>query len=269
MLIHWLMTNRFDIFNATLAPFSNMSESGAFLRSARDRFGVLNLSYWFLGASPELPDQMTWLSTYDESYMAIYMRDYTPLKDKAFQVCFQRLLPLDWDEVRSTEESVQHIHEVAEQYGVGRHGISIPIRDPGVGDAMFSINFECEDRHWLEVRQQLVNNIHLFAHYYHQRMRSVIATRPVSAEFDLSPARARGPEMGGRWQDGLGNGPADRRQRTRHPALYRERDEQASRQDEDAGRRHRREERHPALMERASGPPRGSPDGSQAYRQPL
>ncbi|WP_373503486.1 helix-turn-helix transcriptional regulator [Aestuariivirga sp.] len=164
-----------------------MSESGAFLQSARDRFGVLNLSYWFLGASPELPDRMTWLSTYDESYMAIYMRDYTPLKDKAFQICFQRLLPLDWDEVRSTEQSVQDIHDVAEQYGVGRHGISIPIRDPGVGDAMFSINFECEDRHWLEVRQQLVNNIHLFAHYYHLRMKGVIAARPVTAEFDLSP----------------------------------------------------------------------------------
>jgi DNA-binding CsgD family transcriptional regulator len=187
MLIPGLMTNRFDIFNATLAPFSDMSESGTFLQSARDRFGVLNLSYWFLGSSPELPDQMTWLSTYDESYMAIYMRDYTPLKDKAFQICFQRLLPLDWDEVRSTEQSVQHIHEVAEQYGVGRHGISIPIRDPGIGDAMFSINFDCEDRHWLEVRQQLVNNIHLFAHYYHLRMRGVIATRPVTAEFDLSP----------------------------------------------------------------------------------
>jgi DNA-binding CsgD family transcriptional regulator len=181
------MAQRFDIFTATTSPFSDFEESANFLRSARDEFDVLNLSYWFLGASTDIPDRMTWLSTYHEEYMAVYMRDYTPLKDRAFNICFNRLLPLDWDDVRSTDETVQHIHEVAEQYGVGRHGISIPIREPGVGDAMFSVNFECDDRHWNEVRLRLVSRLHLFAHYYHLRMKDVIAAQPVTAEYDLSP----------------------------------------------------------------------------------
>jgi DNA-binding CsgD family transcriptional regulator len=187
MLIPPHMMNRFDIFSAALTPFSDVSESAEFLRSARDRFGVLNLSYWFLGASSDIPDRMTWLSTYDEGYMAIYMREYSPQQDPAFQVGFERLLPLDWDEVRSRDKMVQHMHEVAEQYGIGRHGISIPIRETGVGDAMFSINFECEDRHWAEMRRHLVNAMHLFAHYYHLRMKGVIAAQPVTSEFDLSP----------------------------------------------------------------------------------
>ena len=29
--------------------------------------------------------------------------------------------------------------------------------------------------------------MHLFAHYYHLRMKNVIAARPATAEFDLSP----------------------------------------------------------------------------------
>lgn len=181
------MLDLFDIFSARQDPFGSVCESSDFLRAARDRFGVLNLSYWFLGASNDVPDRMTWCSTYDEDYMAVYLRDYSPLKDRAFEICFRRLLPLDWAELRDKDASVQHIHEVAERFGVGRHGISIPIREPGVGDAMFSINFECADRHWQEVRQQLVNNVHLFAHYYHQRMKAVIAARPVTAAFDLSP----------------------------------------------------------------------------------
>ena len=159
----------------------------AFLHAARDRFSVLNLSYWYLGATSDLPDRLTWFSTYSENYMAVYMRDYTPLKDRAYQICFQRLLPLDWDDVRNTDDSVRHIHEVAEQYGVGSRGISIPIREAGVGDAMFSVNFECDDRHWPEIRQNLVNPLHVFAHYYHYRMKDVIAARPASDEFDLSP----------------------------------------------------------------------------------
>ena len=173
MLIHRNMTLQFDIFGAASSPFANASESAGYLRLARDRFNVLNLSYWFLGASTDIPDRMTWLSTYNEDYMALYMRDYTPIRDRAFNLCFRRLLPLDWDEARLTDVSVQHIHEVAERHGVGRHGISFPIREHGVGDALFSVNFECEDRHWAEVRNGFVNGIHLFAHYFHQRMKEI------------------------------------------------------------------------------------------------
>jgi DNA-binding CsgD family transcriptional regulator len=97
------------------------------------------------------------------------------------------LLPLDWAEVRRNDESVENIHAVAERYGVGRHGISIPIREPGFGDAMFSINFDCHDRHWNDVRSTLLNGVHLFAHYYHLRMKNVIAARSGTDQFDLSP----------------------------------------------------------------------------------
>lgn len=181
------MSNRFDIFSASQAPFGSAGESANFLRSARDRFGVLNLSYWFLGSSNAVPDHMTWFSTYDENYTAIYMRDYSPMKDRAFHLCFRRLLPLDWEEARTSDQTVRNIHEVAESFGIGRHGISIPIRDPGVGDAMFSVNFECDDREWAMVRQDIVTELHLFAHYYHQRMRKLIGARPAGTDYDLSP----------------------------------------------------------------------------------
>ena len=181
------MMSRFDIFNASRQPFADSRESFEFLRSARDLFGVLNLSYWFLGASNDIPDRMSWFSTYDQAYTALYLRDFSPLRDQAFRLCFQRLLPLDWAEIRDADETVARIHAVAERYGVGRHGISIPIREPGVGDAMFSINFECDDREWSGVRSGLVNDVHLFAHYFHMRMRKVIAKQAATAAFDLSP----------------------------------------------------------------------------------
>jgi len=181
------MSTQFNIFTETATPFAGLEQSAAYLRESRERFGVLNLSYWFLGASTQLPDRLTWLSTYNEDYMVTYLRDYSPTQDPAFDVGFRRLLPLDWNEVRHQDTDVEHMHEVAETYGIGRQGISFPIRDPGFGDAMFSVNFSCEDRHWDEIRTRLVNGFHLFAHYFHLRMRDVIAARPVTSEFDLSP----------------------------------------------------------------------------------
>jgi DNA-binding CsgD family transcriptional regulator len=181
------MIPRFDLFNEARQPFASTRESADYLKRARDRFSVQNLSYWFLGSSPQMPDRLTWLSTYDQEYMAVYMREYSPLKDPVFDVCFRRLLPLDWHEMRDADQQAQMIHQVAEQYGIGRHGISFPIRDPGFGDAMFSVNFECDDRQWDSLRHDLVNGFHLFAHFFHLRMKDVISRRPVTSEFDLSP----------------------------------------------------------------------------------
>lgn len=187
MLHHSDMSRPFNIFEAESRPFASMEESVGFLRDARDRFDVLNLSYWFLGSGVGHHPLATWISTYDQDYMAFYMKEYSPARDRAFSICFRRLLPLDWDEVRRADETVQSIHAVAESFGVGRHGISLPIRDAEDGDAMFSINFECDDRHWAEVRSDLVNRIHLFAHYFHQRIRDLIVRRPVAPEFELAP----------------------------------------------------------------------------------
>lgn len=181
------MTNRFDIFRASQEPFSDEAEGASFLRSARDRLGVLNLSYWFLGSSSAAPDRMSWYSTYDQTYTSIYMRDFSPLKDRAFQLCFSRLLPLDWDEVRHSDQTVESIHQLAERFGIGRHGISVPIRDAGLGDALFSINFDCDADAWDGMRRQLASEAHLFAHYFHQRMKGVVSTQVSATELDLSP----------------------------------------------------------------------------------
>jgi hypothetical protein len=171
------MMSRFDIFSAAMRPFADAGETADCLRAARDLFGVMNLSYWFLGASSDVPDRMSWFSTYDEGYVEVYLREVTPLRDRAFQLCFRRLLPLDWAEIRKEDLSVENIHLMAERFGIGRHGVSIPIREPGVGDAMFSVNFDCEDRHWNELRSSLANDVHLFAHYFHLRMKNVIAAQ--------------------------------------------------------------------------------------------
>jgi DNA-binding CsgD family transcriptional regulator len=181
------MVSHFDIFSEASRPFADNNESADYLLKAREKFNVLNLSYWFLGKSCQLPDRITWLSTYNQDYMSVYMRDYTPQGDPAFNMCFGRLLPLDWAELRDSDETAISIHNTAEQYGIGKQGISFPIRDPGFGEAMFSVNFECDDRHWGTVRNDLVNVFHLFAHYFHLRMKDVIAGSPYSADFDLSP----------------------------------------------------------------------------------
>ena len=108
---------------------------------------------------------------------------------------------------------------------------------------MFSVNFDCEDRHWGEVRTGLVNDIHLFAHYYHLRMKNVIAAQAATlSEFDLSPREREvlqwAAEGKTAWETRALLKLSDE---CRQP-LCQQRHEQAARQDEDPGRGHRRAE---------------------------
>ena len=61
------MIPRFDLFTEARQPFASARESSEYLKRARDRFSVQNLSYWFLGSSPQMPDRLTWLSTWRSS----------------------------------------------------------------------------------------------------------------------------------------------------------------------------------------------------------
>jgi DNA-binding CsgD family transcriptional regulator len=177
----------FDIFSEPTQPFASLEESADYLDSAKDKFGVLNLSYWFVGADPARTDALTWLSTYDPGYTKIYMNDYSPRGDPAFGACFRRLLPLDWSEVRNTDDTTRTIHEIASHYGIGKQGISFPIRDPGLGQAMFSVNFDCADSQWIDVRKELVTVFHLFGHFFHLRLKELVAGQTKKLRPELTP----------------------------------------------------------------------------------
>lgn len=180
------MTTHFDIFEELSEPFASAGESTAFLRKACEKFNVLNLSYWFLGKSSQLPDRISWHSTFPPEFVAVYLRDYTPQNDPFFNICLSGNQPLDWAMIRSADETVNAIHEIAEEYGIGKHGIAFPIHEPGFGQAIFSVNVGCDDQRWIKIRNKLVNVFHLFAHYFHLRMKDVIAATPITSTFDLS-----------------------------------------------------------------------------------
>jgi DNA-binding CsgD family transcriptional regulator len=181
------MPGHFDIFSAATTPFAGAADCRDYLRQSCDQFGALHLSYWHLGASVDLPDRMLWLSTYCDDYTRTYMREFSPLGDPGFRYCFRSHLPIDWDECRRAFAGVRRIHEIAESFGIGRHGISIPIRDAHAGCSMFSANFHCEDRAWPALRQETANSLMLFAYNLHMRMRTLIIAAPVTDEIDLSP----------------------------------------------------------------------------------
>jgi DNA-binding CsgD family transcriptional regulator len=182
------MMNHFDVFQEAAGQFASPDDAVGYLNSAKKRYGVSNLSYWFLGDRSEQGARPTWLSTYDQRYVALYMRDIKPTTDPIFEIGFARQLPLDWSEFHGFSATTESMEEMAERYGISRQGISFPITDVQGRGAMFSVNFACTDEEWLEVRGELVSIFHLFGHYFHLRARELVnASRRNTERAVLSP----------------------------------------------------------------------------------
>jgi DNA-binding CsgD family transcriptional regulator len=168
------MMNHYDIFEEGSAPFGDTAGAVGYLNHMRTRYKVSNLSYWFLGRKQEEGARATWLSTYDQRYVALYMRDIKPASDPIFGIGFARRSPLDWAEFHGFNETTESMEEMAGRHGISRQGISFPIVDADGNGAMFSVNVACTDAEWLEERGDLVCIFHLFAHHFHLRAQDML-----------------------------------------------------------------------------------------------
>jgi len=169
------MSAKFDPYDEDWQPFVTQAGCEDYLKCARERFGVLNLSYWHLEGTPGHWERPHWISTYDRAYMALYQEHFHFQGDSGFNLAFRRPIPLDWNEARAGDDDVSEFHHVAEDFGIGPHGISYPIVDSRGRAAMFSVNFDCTDGEWPELRRNNIGQFGLLAHFFHERARALFA----------------------------------------------------------------------------------------------
>src|SRR6266496_2735460 len=110
------MSAMFDPYAEDWQPFAAESGCEDYLKRARERLDVLNLSYWHLEGAPGRWEKPSWFSTYDPDYMALYRKHFDVQGDPGFNMAFQRPVPLDWDEARPLDEVVPRFHRIAEDF---------------------------------------------------------------------------------------------------------------------------------------------------------
>ena len=175
-----MKTIAIDLLKEPKGAFASFDEATRYLEQVCARIGVHHLSYWLVSNVDGVPDQVTWISTYDPAYMSHYMMNYTPLGDPTFEASIADNELHDWDEVLHDDAMMQSLLPVAMKYGITRYGVSIPLKDGKFGDVLFSVNMKTNDEEWPLLKEDLVSKLRPFAHYFHQRAKPLIASRKVA-----------------------------------------------------------------------------------------
>lgn len=121
-----------------------------------------------------LPDEVTWIATYDPAYMSHYMRNYTPVGDPAFESADGLI---DWADSSDSDPTVGAIHRAAAKYGIAKNGVSYAFRDGADRAIMFSVNIECDDTQWPVEKGRILGVFRGLAHYFHSRARPLVESR--------------------------------------------------------------------------------------------
>lgn len=159
-----------------------------FLHEWRDELGLSHLVYHALSVPAFDRPNALLLLTYDEAWVRHYIeRDYFQI-DPVVRAGRAGFLPIDWMAVDHHTKEARHFFAEAASYGVGRHGITLPIRGPAGERALFTVNADVNDEHWHRWRFSYVHEVQLLAHYFHDRAMRVAGLRDTRT---LRPLAAR------------------------------------------------------------------------------
>ena len=168
----------FEPRNEPREAFASFEEATQYLEKMCRAFKVKHFSYWSLSLAGGLPDQVTWIATYDPSYMSHYMGNFTPLGDPAFDSGGKPPAGvIDWTELNAADATANEIQEAAVRYGIARHGLSYHFKDGPNCNIMFSVNVECLDAQWPDEKARIIGASCGFAHYFHNRARHMVEAR--------------------------------------------------------------------------------------------
>jgi DNA-binding CsgD family transcriptional regulator len=176
-------------FEATFELISraaDINDLKSLMAELRDLYGLAHLVYHAVhlpGATEENP---ILLLTYDPEWVKRYVeRDYFQI-DPVVSTGRGGFLPLDWSELDHESFEARRFFKEADKFGVGRHGITIPIRAPGGERALLSITSNASLNEWRKCRLAYMRDFQFIGHLLHDQAVRLSGLRLQEIKQDLS-----------------------------------------------------------------------------------
>ena len=109
------------------------------------------------------------LLTYEPEWVQRYIeRDYFKI-DPVVVHGRRGFLPVDWSEVDRETAGARRFFAEADGFGVGRQGLTMPIRGPGGERALFTVTANISEVEWQKRRFAYMRSFQLMGHFFHDR----------------------------------------------------------------------------------------------------
>lgn len=177
----------FQSILAAICSATQLHELSDVIHAVRAPFGLANIVYHAVRLpQAEQPNPLL-LLTYDPEWVRRYTeRNYFQI-DPIVRSGRQGFLPLDWSSVDKETSVARSFFSEADRFGVGRQGVTMPIRGPAGERALFTVTSNASDAEWSKIRLAYMREFLLVGHFFHDRAVELAGLRPPPRKLSLSP----------------------------------------------------------------------------------
>jgi DNA-binding CsgD family transcriptional regulator len=177
----------FSEVTASVDEISTAEQLHAFIRQILKAYGLKNGVYYLPGMTGEVEVKPFYYLTYPEPWFQRYIEaDYLTI-DPVVPAGFGGLLPIDWSTLERRAPRVKQMFGESLEFGIGRQGLTFPIRGPRGEAALFSVTSDLPDKEWAEAKRTYIRDLQILAHTVHAKAMSISGAHPPDYHTRLTP----------------------------------------------------------------------------------
>lgn len=162
------------------------------------RFGFANMAYHAVCLPHADRPHPLVLVTYDPDWVRRYTESNYFRTDPVVKTAAKRALPVDWGDVDHESREAKGMFAEADVFGVGRNGLTIPVRGFGGERALLSITSNLSSHEWSQRRVGILSEFHYIAYLIHDRAVQLSGLRGSNIQHPLSPRELQCMEFAAR-----------------------------------------------------------------------
>ena len=179
-----------DVFEHALGDVDEirtLDDLENFVRSLLNPYGLENAIYHAV----KIPGRERLNPILALTYKADWVRHY--IAEDYFQIdpvvltARESLLPIDWDSLDMSPPRVRKLFSEANEAGVGRHGLSLPVHGINGDTALFSITSNATLREWTTLKRVYMRHFQIIANFTHARVLEILGFASDAKAIKLSP----------------------------------------------------------------------------------
>lgn len=125
--------------------------------------------------------------TYDPDWVQHYISNRYFRIDPVVSQALRSFGPLDWRTLDWSGQDARRLLGEAVDEGVGKQGLSVPVRGPSGQFALFTVTSYANDTSWDSFQRERTGELILAAHYIHDRASQIMGTAAPVRPTELSP----------------------------------------------------------------------------------
>jgi len=160
----------FDLSISEIEGIKSESELRAFLDRLLKRYNVRHAVYHAV-ALPKI-DQANpvLILTYPDEWVQRYVRQNYFTIDPVVAAGATSLLPIDWARLDKRGPGAKRVFGEASELGIGKHGLTFPIRGATGDHALFTITSNVCDAEWEKLRTIYLRDFQVLGHFIHGKV---------------------------------------------------------------------------------------------------